>query len=136
MRTVFAVLAAVTLAGCGGTDLPQKPLIQPDRVQLNFGSDFNNAVYVDTEPQETVQLKNGGQELLTIASVTITGTDAGLFTAALTGQSVESLKKAFLTITYKPKAAGKHSAKAVIVSNSSENPTLEIPLNATAVNKT
>ncbi len=150
MRLLPPLLAAcVLLAGCSpaegpdagpdagtgdvGAALPLKPLIQPDRLQVDFGGDFGNAVYVGTQPQEVVQLKNVGQELLTLSNVSLTGPEAGLFTAGVNTASIESLRKAFLTVTYQPTAAGKHSAKVVITSNSSENATLEIPVTATAV---
>ncbi len=141
MRTLFALLVAAALfPACGGnTTLPQQPLIQPDRRELNYGADFGNAVLVGTSVAETLQLKNGGKDPLEISSVTVTGDNPGLFTFKLSlggpPASVESLKILFIEVIYSPKAVGKHKAKLVIVSNSSTDAELTIPLNATAQTK-
>lgn len=144
MRTGIAALAAAALVafGCGGGEsIPEGPVIQPDRVQLNFGADFSNAVYVGTMVDETLQLKNGGEKPLEIGDITVTGPNADYFTYSINTRSVASLGKAFLTVTYAPKAAGKHSATLTVHSNSVEDaalgagPKLEISMSPSAVVK-
>ncbi|MBI5543475.1 MAG: hypothetical protein HY901_06270 [Deltaproteobacteria bacterium] len=137
MRTLCTLLAVVALTalGCGGDgDLPDKPQIQPDRVELNFGADFSNAVYVDSAPGDTVMLQNKGNEDLLISKVEITGPDAQFFTVA--GQpagNVESTKTTFVAVVYRPTAAGKHKASLVITSNAENSPTLTINMGPSAV---
>lgn len=144
MRTAFAALAAAALVafGCGGGEsLPEGPVIKPDRAQLNFGRDFSNAVYVGTMVDETLQLKNGGAQPLEIGEIAISGPNADYFSYTINTRSVASEEKAFLTVTYAPKAAGKHSATLTIHSNSIEDatlgvgPTLQISMAPSAVVK-
>ena len=154
MRTLLCALAAVALLapGCGGEgDLPEDPTLAPDLSVLTFGGTFGTAVYVDSSPQQTLQLKNGGKKDLVIANVSIEGPDAALFTAVPSGQTAESGKAVFVVVTYAPTAAGSHSASLVIQSNTASyelkregpngdkldplpvGPTTKIALTATAV---
>ena len=131
MKNLF-LAALVALAACGGSDLPRKPQISSDRAALGFGSDVGEAVFVGTTRTETLQVKNGGQDVLTLQAPKISGTNADLFTAVLDKTSVESGKKAFVQVTYKPGSVGKHSATMDLLSNAENAPTLTIKLAAEA----
>ncbi|HEY3451699.1 MAG TPA: choice-of-anchor D domain-containing protein [Myxococcales bacterium] len=137
MRTLLCALAAVALAACGGpttSDLPEDPLIQPDRIELNFGADFGNAVYVDSSLSDTIQLQNGGKQQLTISKVELSGPDAAFF--SVTGQpktAVESTKSTFVQVTYAPTEPGSHKATLTITSNSKTNGTLTITMAPSAL---
>jgi len=139
MRNVLCALATLALVatGCGdngGEDLPDKPLIQPDRIELNFGADFGNAVYVDSSVPDTVQLRNGGRQDLVISKVELSGPDADAFT--ITGDpagTVESAQTTFVQVTYTPTTSGAHRATLTITSNADNNPTLTITLSPSAV---
>lgn len=120
MRNLCLSLAAVAVLalGCGGSDVPEDPTLAPDLSVLTFGGTFGNAVYVDSGLQQTLQLKNTGKKDLTVASVTIEGADAALFSAVSSGQTAATDEIVFVVVTYAPKAAGKHGATLVINSNS------------------
>ena len=135
MRTIFALAAAAALWGCHGSDVAQKPRIQPDRTELGFGSEYGDAVFVGTRPQETLQLKNGGQDDLAVASVAVQGANGAVFTAVLDKQRVKSGETAFVAVTYAPTASGSHSAQLVIASNAENSPSLTIGLKGSAVTR-
>lgn len=137
MRTLLCALAAFALAACGGgtgTELPEKPQIQPDRVELNFGADFQNAVYVDSSLPDTIQIKNGGKQDLVLTSWEMSGTDAAFF--KVTGEpkkTIASNTAAFIEVTYSPTAPGSHHATLTIVSNAENKPNLTITMGPSAV---
>jgi hypothetical protein len=138
-----SALALAMLAGCpSGTDLPQKPQIEPDVTELNFGAPFYG-VCVGAEQPGTVQLRNGGKEDLVISKVEITGTNAGLFSlyspkpdVPQFPMTVTSETSGFVTLIYAPTARGKHSARLEITSNAENQPKLTIPMSPIAADKT
>lgn len=133
MRLKPVVLAVATLFLACGEDIPQKPQIEPDRTEIQFGGEFADAVWVGTTVRETLQLKNGGAEILEISEVAVSGTDAALFGAKIDTKSVDTEQKAFVELSYAPDAVGKHSAVLTVTSNAENTPKLEIKLSATAV---
>ena len=134
MRTILAWAAALALAGCqGAASQPLKPQIQPDRTALQFGTEYGSAVFVGTRPQEALQLKNGGQEDLAVASVSVQGADAALFTATLDRSVARDGERVFVLVTYAPTAPGAHAAQLVIASNAENAPSLAVGLTGAAV---
>src|SRR6476661_10813264 len=75
MRLALSALAAaLLLIACGGEEtLPQKPQLKVDRTTVDFGSLAGRAVFVGTEPQDSMQITNGGLDNLKINSVTKEG---------------------------------------------------------------
>ncbi len=149
MKKTWMALSLL-VAGClGDPKLPQKPQIEPDRTEIAFGGDFTtgaDAVWVNTVQTETLQLRNGGTDALSITAMSLSGANAGLFTVAINPdadaggvgtlpKSVASRERAFAQVTYAPKAAGKHEATLTITSNAENSPTLVVPLHGTAVAK-
>jgi hypothetical protein len=142
----MVVVAALVVSGCGGdsVNLPDKPQIQPDKVQLNFGADFGNAVYVDTTVFDTVNLQNKGKGDLVISKVELSGADAANFaitgdptcpstdptctTAAHASATVLSTKSAFVQVAFAPTKPGKSLATLTITSNAENTPSLAIAI--------
>ncbi|MGC4121473.1 MAG: hypothetical protein QM765_44240 [Myxococcales bacterium] len=121
MRTLFCALAAIALAACGGPAVPtpEEPLLAPDLGMLTFGGTFGTAVFVDSSPQQTLQLRDGGKKDLIVDNVSIEGPDAAMFTAVPSGQTATSGKAVYVVVTYTPTSAGRHNAFLVIHSNTS-----------------
>lgn len=136
-----SALALAMLAGCGanGTDLPQKPQIEPDITELGFEAPLYR-VCVGMEQPQTVQLRNGGTEDLVISKIEITGTHAGLFSFGLDvpqlPMTVASETAFPVTVFYAPTARGNHSAKLRITSNAENHPVLDIPMSPLAADET
>jgi len=138
LRRLMLVCTVALAASCGSSgSLPDKPQIQPDKLALNFGADFGYAVYVGTQPQDTVKLQNGGKQQLVITSVTVAGTDAALYTAVADKLTADSEQSVFISVVYTPKdptpKGGANSAVLTIVSNAENKPSLDIPLGGAAV---
>jgi hypothetical protein len=136
-----SALALAMLAGCGtnGTDLPQKPQIEPDVTELGFEAPLYRVCVGMSQPQ-TVQLHDGGREDLVISKIEITGTHAGLFSfwpdVPLLPMTVASENAVPVTVFYAPTVRGSHSAKLRITSNAENHPVLEIPMSALAADMT
>lgn len=114
---------------------PAAPQIEPDRTQLSFGAEFGRAVYVGTVPVETLQLRNGGAQALAVETPTLSGPDSALFAVRVPAakQSAAFGERAFVQVSYSPKASGTHHAVLHVVSNAADHPALEIPLTAQAM---
>lgn len=139
-----SALALAMFVGCGGNevvDLPQKPQIQPDVTALNFGMPINSVCVGARQPQ-SIQLKNGGKDDLSIDLIEITGTNANLFTfEADSLHSTRPIKVAsgtavVVTVYYAPTSRGQHSAQLEITSNAENHPKLTVSMNPKAVDKT
>jgi hypothetical protein len=98
--------------------LPQKPQLKLDRASLGFGQEFGSGTFVGTEPTESLQITNGGQDPLTISMATMTGPDVAAFTQmGPTTMTLKSNEQTFVTLVFKPTAIQVYSAKLTIVSN-------------------
>ena len=68
MRVVAAVVIVIVALGCGRDSLPQKPQLIVDRESLGFGQEFGSATFIGTQPQDSIQISNGGLEDLTLSA--------------------------------------------------------------------
>lgn len=114
--------------GCGAPVLMNSPEITPDPSSLDFGS-----VKINTESDpETVDITNTGGPTVTIASVTISGTNADQFSIDSTSGCVlggtDSCPK---NITFQPTTTGAKSATLTIHIPGGED--LAMPLSGTGV---
>jgi hypothetical protein len=112
----FAILA---LQSCSsGPTLPQKPQLKLDRSSIGFGQEFGSGTFVGTEPTQSLQITNGGQDTLNITSVTLGGADMAAFTQM--GPSSMTLKsgdQTFVQLIFKPEMAKLYDAELDIASN-------------------
>ena len=121
---------------------PATPYIHPDRMQLDFVSRTT-----DLDPNQslmqTLQLFNEGIADLHISGVSVSGPNAGMFTASIIGVSrgdggsakdlplkVVSRGAAFVQIAYAPKGEVQRTAQLDIASDAKNAATLSIPIDA------
>jgi hypothetical protein len=113
----------VTLTGTGTAT----PVITISPQNLDFGS---QTVGVVSAPQ-TVTLKNAGQALLSINSITVVGANPGEFTAGQCGPVLAINASCLVSITMNPQASGLRSASLSISDNTAGSPQ-SVPLTGTA----
>jgi trimeric autotransporter adhesin len=108
-------------------EVPMVAVVSHGPTSLSFGSE---PIGQASAPQQ-ITLSNTGMDDLSIASITITGTDAGDFSQtnncpqSSTGQTLppdtKSQSSCTISVTFKPKAAGTRNAK-VNISDSAQSP--------------
>lgn len=120
--------------GDGGVVLPVSPVIDPDRTRLGFGSEFGHAVLAGSKVNETLQVRNMGQQTLAITAVLLEGNPAysAKLPAGFDG-GVPSLGRTFVQVTFSPTDAGTFDGVLKVLSNSSTQPTLAVPLTGKGV---
>jgi two-component sensor histidine kinase len=107
----------VSLSGTG-TSVPA-PVVSLSVLSLAFG---NQTVNTDSTAQ-TVTLTNTGNAALSIAGITVTGTNASDFAQTNTcGSSVAAAANCTITVTFKPSASGSRTASVSITDNASGSP--------------
>jgi hypothetical protein len=106
--------------GGGGTPAPgPAPVVSLSLSNLTFGS-WNTGT--PSVPQSLI-LTNTGNALLSISSVTVTGTNSTDFSQTNTcGSSVAAGANCSISVTFTPTAAGSRSASLTITDNASGSP--------------
>ena len=139
MRTLCACFAVavtaalVALSACGSSSLPDKPQVRVDKTELDWGSlwpdagGLGQAVFVGSQPTDTVSFQNQGNQDLTVSAANITGKDSALFSASFTTTPVKSGKWGSVQVVFSPVEEGAFSATLEIVSNAENSPT-DVPL--------
>jgi hypothetical protein len=144
---VGAAVVALTVGlgiGCNGTKSPPPPppgpVLQLDRIQLNFGEDFNQAVRLGTQPLDTLQLLSQGAQAVQISNVQVvkdpnsSHDDSAAFTASGPDTNpIPSLGQAFITVVFNPTEARRYSALLTFTSNDPSKANVSVPLNADVV---
>ncbi|MGD0460504.1 MAG: choice-of-anchor D domain-containing protein [Terriglobia bacterium] len=107
----------VSLSGTG-TSVPA-PVVSLSVLSLAFG---NQTVNTNSTAQ-TVTLTNTGNAALSIAGITVTGTNASDFTQSNTcGSSVAAAANCTISVTFTPVASGSRTASVSITDNASGSP--------------
>lgn len=113
-----AALSTLLLTACGGEEnLPQKPQLIVDRLIVDFGSLAGRGTYVGTEPEESMQIKNGGLETLKINSVTKQGDPEFRFEGPLSTE-VKGKQTTFIRVFFKPTSAKRFTGSLTLDTNS------------------
>lgn len=128
-----AVIVLLSLAGCGGEQLPTTPQISVDRDTLGFGTEFNNATYIGTAPQETVMIENKGLNELVIAGVDKSGDSAFTFDGPAE-TNIKGKGRTFIRVIFTPTAAKTYAGSLTIRSNAENNPAVTVQLAGKGVN--
>jgi len=149
MRTcVRSLLTMVILGGCGSQQtLPQQPQIVVTPGVIYFDSDHGGSWYVGSTATDGVVITNGGQDPLTIDSVTLSGDsafslvqptpaapdcDAGATCQKLTIDRYPDT--ASVLLLFKPTTAKTFTATVTITSNgANDGGTVVIPVRAYGV---
>lgn len=83
---------------------------------VDFGSLAGRGTYVGTEPQESMQITNGGLENLKINSVTKNGDPEFRFEGPLS-TDIKGKQTTFIRVFFKPSSAKRFTGSLVIDSN-------------------
>lgn len=127
LKTLWFPIILLALAGCGGEDdipLQKGPFLQPDRIKLQFDTEFGSGTYVGASTFNTLMLENRGDETLQITSVTKSGPSEFIVTLPegltdSTPVTLESRKRAYVQVQFKPSKAQGYTGSITIKSNSS-----------------
>lgn len=104
----------------GNCDAFVSKVVAAGGVALNpSGLIFPNQVVGSPSTPQTVMLTNGGNSLLSITGIAVTGTDAGDFQETNTcGTSVPALGTCSISVTFTPTAVGTRTAQVTVTDNS------------------
>jgi len=117
--------AMVALSGIGIS--ANAPVISVTPTSYAYGS-----VKVNRSKSASFTLSNSGKSNLTISSISITGTDAWMFTVSRGGsKTIKPGRSLTIRVVFKPASTGAQSATLVITSNDPVTPTVNIPLTGT-----
>lgn len=130
----------LTLAGCGGDDfeLEKGPFLKVDRESLGFDQEFGSGTYVGATGFNSLYIENGGDAPLQISKISKTGSSA--FSVRLPPEladgntlTLESLKRTFVEVQFKPGEARVYEGKLIIESNADNGETKEIALSGRGI---
>ena len=129
VRSVIAGFIIVGLMACGkpADEHPNEPTLRVDRNAVDFGREFNTAVWIGTAPQESLLLENQGLQPLVIESVKQSGDSA--FKYELPEKlEIAPLGHSFIRVTFTPTEAKDYAGSLLIVSNAANEPQKTIQL--------
>ena len=141
LKTLWTPIILLALAGCGGGDeieLQKGPFLFPDRTKLQFDTEFGSGTYVGASTFNTLMIENRGDEPLEITSITKTGPSAFIVTLpeGLTDSTplrLESLKRTYVQVQFKPTEARDYTGLLSIKSNSADAAEKKVELIAKGV---
>ena len=127
LRHLCFPIILLTLAGCGGDDvkLEKGPFLFVDRESMGFDQEFGSGTYVGASTFNTLILENRGDKPLEITEVVKTGPAEFILTppeglAPGSPIRLESLKRAYVQVQFKPTQAKDYTGKLTIKSNSKD----------------
>ncbi len=127
LRPLIVAPVVVALLACEAEPLPEKPQLIVNRESIGFGAEFGDATYVGTKPQESLQIENGGLNLLVLQQPQLVG-DAAFTLEGPETLEIKGKKSTFLRIVFAPTQAKDYKATLVILSNAENAPFKEIPI--------
>jgi hypothetical protein len=132
-RALLLCLLALPV-GCGGSEPPppNEPTLKLDREGMYFGSEFGNAVFVGTRPQESVLVMNEGLQDLVISEVAQAG-DAAFELTLPESLTIPGRKFAALRVVFAPTEARQYTGSLTIRSNAANAAEQAIELRGSAV---
>ncbi len=137
LSTLWTPIILLTLAGCGeGEDeieLEKGPFLQVDRDSLGFNLEFGSGTLINTTGFNSLYIENRGDAPLELTKVTRSG--AGEFSMKLPAElaegrplRLESLKRTFIEVQFKPQARRLYQGMLRIESNAGNVPMKDIAL--------
>ncbi len=136
VRSVLSGLIMFGLLACGqpSVEHPAEPTLRADRNVIDFGGSFGTAVWLMTEPQESLLLENLGMKPLVIERVDKSGDTA--FKIDLPSKlEIDPLGHSFIRITFAPTEEKTYAGAITIFSNSENEPEKTIMLSGTGVKR-
>jgi hypothetical protein len=106
-----------------------------DRTRLGFAREFGSGTFIGTKPQDTLSIRNGGTNDLTIDSVTLTGDSAFTLTTepATVPATIKGNKYFYMRVVFAPTQAKLYTGKITVTSNGANYPTREFDLSGCGV---
>ena len=127
-------VATMPLSGTGTVTASKPDIMLVD----SSSSEITSLKFATTEPEDfsekTFRITNVGSSNLTITSATITGTNSDVFSIVgnLAGRTVSNGTPLTVRMSFEPLTTGNKTASLVLVTNDPDEPTVTIPLTATA----
>ena len=135
--TIAGVLIFVGLMGCGPAAPPDAPTISLDRDSLGFGLEFGSGTYIGTEVQNSLSIKNEGQNDLTISAIDLSGDSVfRMETVSMPPITVKGLKTTFVVVYFRPTEEKTYNGSIKITSNATNATTKDVPLSGKGVKPT
>jgi hypothetical protein len=130
--TSLLLIGAWTACGGGSSPPPPAPIVSLSTTSLTFSQQYVGT----TSAAQNINLTNTGNAALSIASVSLTGTNPGDFSQTNTcGSGVAAGANCSISVTFAPKGAGTRSAALSMTDNASGSPQT-VNLTGTAVSGT
>jgi hypothetical protein len=145
-RSIIGLLACVVIVSgfvaCSGKPskacdpdyLTPKPQFCADRDSIGFAQEFGSGTLIGTHPDQTIMVRNGGLENLTVESAAVTGDPEFKFTySPALPASVPGNQNFFVRIEFTPALAKRYQAKLTLKTNAENFPTKEINISGCGV---
>lgn len=136
----FAILSGFAACGkapvvCDGETLTTNAQACSDRTSLGFAREFNSGTFIGTKPIDTIAIRNGGAQDLTITSANLSGDSAFTLVTepAELPATIKANKAFYLQVTFAPTAAKLYTGKIVVESNAENGATKEFGLSGCGV---
>jgi hypothetical protein len=107
----------------------------PDRIALQFGLEVGSGTFIGTKPIESISIRNGGLENLSVSAVTLSGdsafsvkTEPATLPAAIKGKQYF-----FVQVSFAPTQAKLYSGTLTIQSNAENTPSQVIQLSGCGI---
>ncbi|NMO20251.1 hypothetical protein HPC49_22625 [Pyxidicoccus fallax] len=140
LRTRWLPIIFFALAGCGNeTEIPKEPSLFTDRDEMAFNREFGSGTFVGQVGYNSLLLENRGEGTLEITDIALSGPSQ--FKLVLpdgftpgTPMPLETYKRAFVTVEFRPTDDVEYRGTLTIKSNSANAAEKVITLNGVGVN--
>ena len=135
LRTRWLPIFFFALAGCGNeTEIPKEPTLFTDRDEMSFNREFESGTFINTTGYNSLVFENRGEGTLQVTDITMSAPSQ--FKLVLpegftpgTPLTLETYKRAFVTVEFRPTAAVEYRGTLTIKSNAANTPEKVINLN-------
>ncbi|QSQ19900.1 hypothetical protein JY651_32065 [Pyxidicoccus parkwayensis] len=139
LRTRWLPIFFFALAGCGNeTEIPKEPTLFTDRDEMAFNREFGSGTYVGQTGYNSLVFENRGEGTLQVTDITMSAPSQ--FKLVLpegftpgTPLSLETYKRAFVTVEFRPTDNVAYTGTLTIKSNAANSPEKVITLNGLGV---
>jgi hypothetical protein len=139
LRTRWLPIFFFALAGCGNeTEIPKEPTLFTDRDEMAFNREFGSGTFVGQTGFNSLVLENRGEGTLQITGITVSAPAQFKVTlpegfTAETPLALETYKRAFVQVEFKPTDNVEYKGTLTIKSNAANAAEKVITLNGLGV---
>ncbi len=138
--SALAILSGFAACGkppvaCEGDSLVSAAQVCTDRDSLGFAQEFGSGTFIGQRPLDTLAVKNGGIEDLTITSANYSGDSAFTVTTqpASLPATIQGNKYFYMQVVFAPTEAKLYTGKIVLQSNGENFPSKEFLISGCGV---